>query len=68
MIPADGARMVRDQIRRQVAPSSVSMTIRVDVAPWVRPFVAAMVRLSQTERMKATISTFINDHGISVRS
>jgi hypothetical protein len=47
-----------------VTRSLVSMTLRVEVAPWVTPFVAIMVRLSQTDRFKATISTFINDHGI----
>lgn len=44
----------------------VTMTVRVEVAPWVTPFIAVMVRLSQTERFKATISTFVNDRGIKL--
>jgi hypothetical protein len=43
--------------------SLVTMTLRVEVAPWVTPFVAAMLRLSHTERFKATLSTFVIDHG-----
>lgn len=40
------------------------MSVRLEVAPWVQPFVALMVRMSQSDRFKATISTFIIDHGI----
>lgn len=67
MTTADGARMVRDQIRRQVAPSMASVTLKIDVALWIGPFVVAMTKLSQTERFKATISTFILDHGMTVQ-
>lgn len=41
-------------------------TMRVEVAPWVAPFIAIMVRLSQTERFKATICSFVNDHGVTL--
>ena len=42
----------------------VAMTMRVEVAPWVQPYVALMVRLCQSDRFKATLSTFIIDHGV----
>lgn len=41
-------------------------TMRVEVAPWVAPFMFAMLRMSMTERFKATISAFANDHGITL--
>ena len=41
-------------------------TMRVQIAPWVAPFIAAMVRLSTTERFKSTICSFVNDHGIKL--
>lgn len=40
------------------------MTMRIEIAPWVQPFVAFMLHLSHTDRFKATLSTFIMDHGV----
>jgi len=41
-------------------------TMRVEVAPWVAPFISVMVRMSMTERFKATICSFVNDHGVKL--
>lgn len=45
----------------------VTMTVRIEVAPWVSTFIGLMLRRSCSERMKATISTFVMDHGIVCR-
>lgn len=45
---------------------AVTYTMRVEVAPWVAPFMYAMLRMSTTERFKAAISSFVNDHGITL--
>ena len=45
---------------------TVTHSVRISVEPWVTAYVALMIRLSQTDRFKATLSTFIIDHGIKV--
>ncbi len=44
----------------------VTVTLRTEVAPWVAVYIALMIRRSQTERFKATLATFVLDHGIRV--
>lgn len=41
-------------------------TARVVFDPWVAVFIAAMVRLSKTDRFKATLSTFVLEHGVRI--
>lgn len=39
-------------------------TMRIEMSPWVAVYIALMVRLGQSDKFKATLSTFIIDHGI----
>lgn len=46
-------------------PDPVAHVERVVVAPWVPVFVAMMVRIGQSEKFKATLATFVIDHGVT---
>lgn len=43
-------------------------TARIAFEPWVPVFIALMVRLSQSDRFKATLSTFVLEHGVRIAS
>lgn len=43
-----------------------TMTVRVEVAPWVQPYVALMVRICHSDKFKTTLSTFVMDHGVKL--
>lgn len=46
---------------------TVTMNVQCTIEPWVPVFIACMLRLSLTERFKATLSTFVIDHGVTVK-
>jgi hypothetical protein len=43
---------------------NVTMALRIEVQPWVAVYVALMLRHSRSDKFKATLSTFVIDHGV----